>query len=52
MTLYRCTCADVACVPTRAQFMRREADKAAGLTSRDKRLSAHPAAKYDKAPAA
>ena len=33
----------------RMQKLQRDADKKAGLTSRDKRLSAHPAAKYDKA---
>lgn len=32
----------------RMQKLQREADKS--LTSRDKRLSAHPAAKYDKVP--
>ncbi len=33
----------------RLQAARREQDKQDGLSSRDKRLSAHPAAKYDKA---
>jgi hypothetical protein len=33
------------CAP---QKLQRDADKKAGVTSRDKRLSAHPAAKYDK----
>ena len=31
--------------------MRKDAEKQAGISSRDKRLSAHPAAKYDKAAA-
>jgi hypothetical protein len=33
----------------RMQRLQREADKKAGLSARDKRLTAHPAAKYDKA---
>jgi hypothetical protein len=45
MRLHRC-----ANVPfLRPQRLQREADKKAGLTARDKRLTAHPAAKYDKA---
>ena len=35
----------------RRQQMRKDAEKQAGISSRDKRLTAHPAAKYDKAAA-